>query len=90
MEENEKDAAKLLLVVLDRHTTLRMFGQCRYTAQVSIVNMVNDSLTKLTSRNSIPPDSLSILIAYIDIAQGGLGPMDAHTRAVPDFVLTVS
>ena len=35
-----------------------------------------------------PPDSL--LIAYIAIAQGGLGLMDAHTRAVPNFVLTMS
>ena len=27
-EENEKDAAKLLLVVLDKHTALRLFSQC--------------------------------------------------------------
>ena len=28
MEENEKDTAKLLLVVLDRHMMLRPFTQC--------------------------------------------------------------
>ena len=28
MEENKKDAAKLLLVVSDRHIALRLFEQC--------------------------------------------------------------
>ena len=32
----------------------------------------------------------SLLIAYIAIVQSGLGLMDAHTHAVPDFVLAMS
>ena len=50
--------------------------------------MVDSFLSKLTCHNSIPLDSL--LMAYIAIIQGGLGLMDTHTRAVPDFVLTMS
>ena len=55
---------------------------------IGMDNMVNDFLAWLTSRDSVPLDSL--LIAYISIAQGGLGLMHAHTRAVSDFVLTMS
>ena len=54
---------------------------------IGIGNMVNDFLAKLMFRDSIPPDSL--LIAYIAITQGELGLMNAHTRAVLDFVLTM-
>ena len=50
--------------------------------------MVEGFIAKLTGRTSVPADSL--LIAYITIAQGGLGFMDPFTRAVPDFVLTMS
>jgi hypothetical protein len=31
-----------------------------------------------------------MLIAFISIAHGGLGLMDPHTRAIPDFMLTMS
>ncbi|KAL7532099.1 hypothetical protein ACHAWF_004011 [Thalassiosira exigua] len=54
----------------------------------SIDAMAEGFIAKLTGRSSIPADSL--LIAYITIAQGGLGFMDPFTRAVPDFVLTMS
>ncbi|KAL7531115.1 hypothetical protein ACHAWF_003634, partial [Thalassiosira exigua] len=54
----------------------------------SIDTMADGFIAKLTGRSSIPADSL--LIAYITIAQGGLGFMDPFTRAVPDFVLTMS
>ena len=50
--------------------------------------MVSSFLSKLTQRQSIDTDSL--LIAYVTIAQGGLGLMDASTRAIPDLVLTMS
>ena len=50
--------------------------------------MVEHVLAKLTNRTSLEVDSL--LISYITIAQGGLGLMDAFTRAVPDFVITMS
>ena len=55
---------------------------------IGIDNMVESFLSKLTCRDSVPLDLL--IITYIAIAQGGLGLMDAHTRAVPDFVLTMS
>ena len=55
---------------------------------VGIDSMVNSFLARLTCRTSIPQDSL--MIAYMTIAQGGLGLMDASTRAIPDFVLTMS
>ena len=55
---------------------------------IGIDNMVNDFLSKLTSHDSISPDSL--LTAYITIAQDMLGLMDVHTRAVPDFMPTMS
>ena len=50
--------------------------------------MVQSFLSKLTQLQSIEPDSL--LIAYVTIAQGGLGLMDPSTRAIPDLVLTMS
>ena len=50
--------------------------------------MVESFLARLTKRSSIPIDSM--LLAYISIAQGGLGLMDAYTRAVPDMVLSMS
>ena len=53
-----------------------------------INSMVSSFLSKLTQRQSIDTDSL--LIAYVTIAQGGLGLMDASTRAIPDLVLTMS
>ena len=55
---------------------------------IGIDNMVDYFLSRITARDSIP--FTSRLIAYITIAQGGLGLMDAHTRAIPDFVLTMS
>jgi hypothetical protein len=53
-----------------------------------IHEMVDEFLATITQRNTIPLDSR--LIAYISIAQGGLGLMDASARAIPDFVLTMS
>ena len=53
-----------------------------------ISSMVESFLSKLTQRQSIPLASL--LIAYITVSQGGLGMMDAATRAIPDFVITMS
>ncbi len=50
--------------------------------------MVEASLAKLTQCSSLNPDSL--LIAYLSIAQGGLGLMDAYSRAIPDLVITMS
>ena len=116
MEENKKDAAKLLEIVSDRHTALRLFAQCtlhklphflgsevmfcfqgtayerwdewRGPLSVGIDGMVNNFLSELTCRDLILLDSL--LIAYIAISQGGLGLMDAHTRAMYNFVLTMS
>jgi hypothetical protein len=52
-----------------------------------IHSMAKNFLSKLTNNNSIPETSM--LIAYITISQGGLGLMDAHTRAIPDFVVTM-
>ena len=53
-----------------------------------IDQLVNSFLSKLTQREQVPLESL--LIAYITIAQGGLGFMDPFTRAIPDFVITMS
>ncbi|KAL7533492.1 hypothetical protein ACHAXR_005267, partial [Thalassiosira sp. AJA248-18] len=55
---------------------------------VGIDEMANAFLSKLTQHATIPHTSL--LIAYISIAQGGLGMMDAMSRAIPDFVLTMA
>ena len=53
-----------------------------------IDTMVNSFISRLAQRDNIP--TFSLLIAYISIAQGGLGLMDPFTRAIPDFVLTMS
>ena len=55
---------------------------------VGIDTMVGDFLARLTQRPSIPLDSQ--LIAYMTIAMGGLGLMDASSRAIPDFIITMS
>ncbi|KAL7531480.1 hypothetical protein ACHAXR_004065, partial [Thalassiosira sp. AJA248-18] len=55
---------------------------------VGIDEMANNFLAKLTQHESIPHTSL--LIAYISVAQGGLGMMDAMSRAIPDFLLTMA
>ena len=55
---------------------------------IVIDNTVDSFFSKLTCRNSTPLDYL--LVAYFSIAQGGLGLMDAHTRAVSDFLPTMS
>ncbi|KAL7527629.1 LOW QUALITY PROTEIN: hypothetical protein ACHAXR_002051 [Thalassiosira sp. AJA248-18] len=55
---------------------------------VGIDEMANTFLAKLAQLESTPHTSL--LIAYISIAQGGLGMMDAMSRAIPDFVLTLA
>ena len=47
-----------------------------------IHHMVHKFLCQLTHTTNIPEESL--LIAYIGVAQGGLGFMDPHTRAIPD------
>ena len=65
-----------------------MDGKGPYLLAFGIDNMVERFLSKLTCHDSIPLDP--VLIAYIDIAQGALGIMDAHTRTVPDFVPTMS
>jgi len=54
---------------------------------VGIDAMANSFLAKLAQWHSIPTDSM--LIAYISITQGGLGLMDASSRAFPNFVLTM-
>eukprot|EP00956_Cyclotella_meneghiniana_P036649 scaffold128476_cov23-Cyclotella_meneghiniana.AAC.1 len=53
-----------------------------------IHNLASDFLARLTNSPSIP--STSMLIAYISIAQGGLGLLDPHTRAIPDFIITMA
>lgn len=45
-------------------------------------------LARLTNSTALPDTSM--LIAYISIAQGGLGLMDARIRAIPDFVFTMA
>ena len=55
---------------------------------VEIDRMVEASLAKLTQRSSLNPNLL--LIAYLSIAQGGLGLMDAYSLAIPDLVITMS
>ena len=55
---------------------------------VGIDSMVNNFLAALTGRDSVP--KASMLIAYISIAQGGLGLMDASSCAVPDMIITMS
>jgi hypothetical protein len=52
-----------------------------------IHSMAKNFLSRLTNNSSIP--TTSMLIAYITVAQGGLGLMDPHTRAIPDFVVTM-
>jgi hypothetical protein len=52
-----------------------------------IHSIAKNFLSRLTNNASIPETSM--LIAYITISQGGLGLMDAHTRAIPDFVVTM-
>jgi hypothetical protein len=49
--------------------------------------MAKNFLSRLTNNASIPETSM--LIAYITVAQGGLGLMDPHTCAIPDFVVTM-
>ena len=115
IEENFADAKKLLEVVKDKHTALRLFSQCtlhklphllgsevlyrfqpefykswnEWTGPLAtgIDRMVESVLASLTNRRSLELDSM--FIAYMTIAQGGLGLMDAFTRAVPDFVITM-
>ena len=53
-----------------------------------INEMVRNFLASISGVAAIPDTALRI--AYIAIAHGGLGLMDAHTRAVPDFVLTMT
>ena len=53
-----------------------------------IGKMTERFLSRLTQRASIPLSSLTI--AHMTIAQGGLAMMDAATRAIPDFILTMS
>ena len=55
---------------------------------VGVDQMVEASLAKLTQRSSLNADSL--LIAYLSIAQGELGLMDAYSRAIPNLVITMS
>jgi hypothetical protein len=55
---------------------------------VGIDRMVEASLAKLTQKSSLEANSL--LISYLSIAQGGLGLMDAYSRAIPDLVITMS
>jgi hypothetical protein len=55
---------------------------------VGIDRMVEASLAKLTQRSYLNANSL--LIACLSIAQGGLGLMDAYSRAIPDLVITMS
>jgi hypothetical protein len=50
--------------------------------------MVEASLAKLTHRSSLDADLL--LMAYLSIAQGGLGLMDAYSRAIPDLIIMMS
>jgi hypothetical protein len=54
----------------------------------SIDSMANSFLSKLIDELSLPLHSM--LIAYIPLNQGGLGLLDAATRAIPDFVLTMT
>lgn len=55
---------------------------------IGINEMVHDFIAHLCHRTSIPSESLHI--AYLTIAQGGLILMDSHSRAISDFVLTMS
>ena len=50
-----------------------------------INNMANSFLSQLIQRHAIPDDTMTI--AYIALAQGGLGLMDATSRAIPDLYL---
>ena len=54
----------------------------------NIDSMANSFLAKLIDEPSLPLHSM--LIAYIPQNQGGLGLLDAATRAIPDFVLTMT
>ena len=53
-----------------------------------IHNMAKSFLATLTNTPSIPETSMAI--AYISLAHGGLGLMDPHSRAIPDFVVTMA
>ena len=53
-----------------------------------INSMAERFLSRITNMLELPPTSM--LLAYITLAQGGLGMMDPHTRAIPDFVITMS
>ena len=50
--------------------------------------MAKNFLARLTNVESISDSSM--LIAYIAVAHGGLGFMDPFTRAIPDFVVTMT
>jgi hypothetical protein len=53
-----------------------------------IHRMASSFLARLTYSASIPETSM--IIAYMSIAQGGLSLMDPHTRAIPDFTITMA
>ena len=61
------------------------------TIACGIDQMASSFLAQLTQRESIP--HISMLISYLSITHGGglgLGLMDAKSRAIPDFVLTMA
>ena len=55
---------------------------------LGISSILESFLSRLAQRSSIPHSAL--LIVFVTIAQCDLGLMDPSTRAVQDFVLTMS